>query len=125
MVFGGGEDPGMKACCLDVWSEPSNCQRTAFDSCWEVCEALLGMHAITLGAACPVVLFQAGKHGWILWVWVPGCVSVGLLTSATELGCLGLNRACVRYSDLGRTAVASRELRNGHLNGAFFFKLFF
>lgn len=42
------------------------------------------------------------------------------LTSGSEPSCLGLNGPCVSYSNLGRTAVASSELRNPHLNWAFF-----
>lgn len=46
-----------------------------------------------------------------------------VLTPGSERGCLGLNGPCVCYTNLARTATASSELRNPHLNWAFL-KLF-
>lgn len=107
-LFRGGEDPGLKACCSDMGLDLACCQRRAFDSCWKSAKPSRECRAITLGAArgLPVLLLRAGTHERTLQVWVPWCVYIALLTPGSEPGCLGLNRACVRCSNVGSTAMA-------------------
>ena len=51
---------------------------------------------------------------------MPWCIYIIILTPGSELGGLALNGPCVSYSNLGRTAMTSVELRNPQLNWVFF-----
>lgn len=80
-------------------------------------EALVGMSTVTWEQAeadlrcCPRWATTAAGVSWYF--------DMIMLTPGSELDCLRPNGPCVSYSSLRRTATASSELRNPHLNWAF------
>lgn len=108
-------DPERKDCSLDVGLDPACGHRGQ--------SSLPGEVLALAGDSPPAPWRQAEadlRSGVQARVWY---IYLVVLTPGSERGCLGLNGPCVCYTNLARTAAASSELRNPHLNWAFL-KLF-